>query len=281
MRILTFDIEDWFHILDLGEVNKRDRWDEFESRIDEGIEQVINDLNQRELSATFFCLGWVAKKYPHIIRKINENGFDIASHSFSHSLVYEQDPIMFREDLKKSVFILEDLIGKKIDTYRAPGFSVTSETPWYIEEIVNMGITKDSSIFPASRGHGGFPNFGESIPTIINYNGLEIKEFPINLKSILGKSFIFSGGGYFRLLPKPILKRLFRKSEYIMTYFHMRDFDPNQPVLPMNIIRTFKSYYGLKSSWEKYQAILDAFEFIDLNDADRTIDWSNAPYIKL
>ena len=201
MKILTFDIEDWFHILDLGDVNKKDKWDQFESRIDDGIERVIDDLKQREISATFFCLGWVAKKYPNIIRKISENGFDVASHSFGHGLVYEQDPIVFREDLKKSVQTLEDIIGKKVDTYRAPGFSVTSKTPWYIEEILNMGITKDSSIFPAPRGHGGFPSFKESKPAIVSYKGQEIKEFPINLESIFGKPFIFSGGGYFRLLP--------------------------------------------------------------------------------
>ncbi len=275
MNILSYDIEDWFHILDLGEVNSRDKWEAFESRVEEGIELVLSDLNDRKMNATFFCLGWLAQKHPHVIKMINEAGHHIGSHSYSHDLVYENSREYFREDLNKSIKILEDLIGKKIDTYRAPGFSVTSNTKWYIEEIVRAGIKIDSSIFPAARGHGGFPSFSDSNPSIVSYKNYEVKEFPINLANFFGKPFIFSGGGYFRLLPTITLKYFFSRSEYTMTYFHMRDFDKNQPSIDMNFIRKFKSYYGIKSCWDKYQTILDTYDFIDLKTANSKIDWKS------
>lgn len=281
MKILTFDIEDWFHILDLGEVNAKEKWSAYETRVEKGLDIVLSDLLDRDIKATFFCLGWVAEKYPSMIKKISDSGFHIASHSYAHDLVYKYDKDHFREDLNKSIRILEDITGNLIDTYRAPGFSVTSDTPWYIEEISRAGITKDSSIFPSTRGHGGFPSFEQSSPSIVTYKNHSIKEFPINLANILGRSFIFSGGGYFRFLPLPALKYYFSKSDYTMTYFHMRDFDPFQPKLSMSAIRRFKSYYGLNKSWNKYLAILDNYDFIDLNQADSLIDWNNAPKVKL
>ena len=275
MKILSFDIEDWFHILDLGDVNSRDKWDAFESRVEQGVDMVLSDLDDRKLKATFFCLGWVAEKHPSVIKKISNAGHHIGSHSYSHDLVYQYDRTHFRDDLNKSIHILEDLIGKNIDTYRAPGFSVTSKTTWYVEEIVKAGIKIDSSIFPAERGHGGFPSFGDSLPSLVNFNGYQVKEFPINLASIAGKTFIFSGGGYFRLLPVPVLKYFFSRSDYVMTYFHMRDFDNNQPILNMSKLRKFKSYYGIGSCWKKYKVLLDSYNFIDLKTAETLVDWSS------
>ena len=273
MKILSFDIEDWFHILDIGDSNSRDKWDSFESRIETGLNLVVRDLKDRNCHATFFILGWVAQKYPHLVKLLSDEGFHIASHSYSHELVYKNSRETFRDDLARSLDVIENITNTKVDCYRAPGFSVTEQTCWYIEELVNQGIKVDSSIFPAARGHGGFPSYGEATPSIIERNGLTLKEFPINCASFLGYKYIFSWGGYFRLFPEWLLNYHFRHSDYTMTYFHLRDFDDGQSRLPMNFMRSFKSYYGLSGAWQKYLNIVDRFEFCDLRTADQEIDW--------
>ena len=178
------------------------------------------------------------------------------------------------DDLQRGLDAIQNITNKKIDCYRAPGFSITEKTKWYVDELVSQGIKYDSSIFPATRGHGGFPSFEDAGPSIIERNGFKLKEFPINSAKFLGYKYIFSGGGYFRLFPEWLLKHHFNNNKYTMTYFHLRDFDKDQPKLDMNKLRKFKSYYGISGSWKKYLNILEAFNFIDLKIVDTQTDWS-------
>ncbi len=282
LRILTFDIEEWFHILDNESTKTEAHWQNYETRIHQNMDRIFDLLDRKKQSATFFCLGWIVKKYPEIIKKIDSLGYEIASHSTMHQLVYEQTPAAFEKDLVESLKTLEDVIGKKITTYRAPGFSIMEDNKWAFEILIKHGIDVDSSIFPAKRGHGGFASFGEAAPCLININGAMIKEFPINLLNILSMNVIFSGGGYFRLLPYPIIKKLTNRSPYIMTYFHPRDFDPTQPMIAdLPAIRKFKSYYGLNGALEKLEHLLSDFKFVDIKTADKMIDWKAAKTITI
>jgi polysaccharide deacetylase family protein (PEP-CTERM system associated) len=277
MNILTFDIEDWYHLLDVKATKDESDWSNFETRIHKNVDMILDALLNRKKKATFFCLGWIAKQYPEIIKKIDESGFEIASHSFSHQLAYTLSPEQFKNDLLKSIGHLEQLIGKKVTIFRAPGFSFTKENPWVYDILIESGITVDCSIFPGSRGHGGFSGLTKNAPFLIKTDKGTIKEFPINLLSFLKTTVAFSGGGYFRLLPYPILEYLFKKHDYIMTYFHPRDFDADQPVVPgLAPHRKFKSYYGLKNAFNKLQQILDRFEFCDIHTAVCNTDWSKA-----
>ncbi len=282
MRILTFDIEEWFHILDNKKTKSISEWSKFDSRIGLGIDLIYDILEKTEKSATFFVVGWMAEKYPDIIKGISSRGFEIGSHTHLHQLAYQQDRQTFYNDVEKSIKTLEDCIGKKVTSFRAPGFSITENNKWAFEVLHELGITKDSSVFPAGRAHGGLPSYGTAIPSIIEYNGLNLKEFPINTHSILGKPFIFSGGGYFRLLPYKIIKKLTFQSSYVMTYFHPRDFDIEQPMVPgLSYSRRFKSYVGIKKCKPKLEQWLSDFEFIDLDQANQLINWKQAPVIKL
>ena len=274
MNILTFDIEEWFHILDHDNISKEHHWDDFEYRLEKNLDRILDLLIAREQKATFFVLGWVARKFPELVKKISLSGFEIGSHSDLHQLVYNQDRNSFREDLKKSIDSIESIIGKKVISYRAPGFSLKPNCEWAFEELVSEGIEIDCSIFPERRAHGGFEKFGNAKPTIVNFNGIKIKEFPINLYYFFGKSIIFSGGGYFRLIPYAFIKHMCKSSDYIMTYFHPRDFDPLQPMInDLSLFRKFKSYYGLRSSFDKLNRILNDFQFIDLETANKEIEW--------
>lgn len=282
MNILTFDIEEWFHLLDVDSTKSVSSWNVYPERIHRNLDLILDLLDRTNQKGTFFVLGWIAEKYPEIIKKIDSMGYEIGSHSHTHQLAYNQTHLEYKEDLHKSIGTIESCIGKKVTLYRAPGFSIKEENKWAFEYLIEEGILIDSSIFPAKRAHGGFNNFGFKKPGIIEYGGVDIKEFPINTISAFGNEIVFSGGGYFRLLPLPILKKLWANSNYTMTYFHPRDFDSSQPVIEeLNLFRRFKSYYGLKSCLPKLENILHANKFYDIGSANKTIDWDKSPRVKL
>lgn len=277
MRVLTFDVEDWFHILDEKTTKHEKDWVKYASRIDASMDRIFQLLDRNNQKATFFCLGWIAQQCPHIIRKIDQLGYEIGSHSFAHQLIYEQSREEFTQDLDRSIKTLEDVVGKKVRLYRAPGFSLKEGMEWVFEQLLEQGIEIDCSIFPAVRGHGGYPSFGAAEPAILNVKGVQLKEFPINVTDFLGKKLVFSGGGYFRLFPLGYVSRLTRRSSYVMTYFHPRDFDPGQPVIGnLSVTRRFKSYYGLRGALSKLECLIQKYRFIDVAEADREYDWSNA-----
>jgi polysaccharide deacetylase family protein (PEP-CTERM system associated) len=280
LRILTFDIEDWFHILDNESTRDEREWQTFPARIHENTDRILNLLEQHHQQATFFCLGWIAKKYPEVIKKIAHSGHEIACHSNLHQLVYEQTPEAFHQDTASAIKTLEDITGKKVVSYRAPGFSITEQTIWAFEILLDLGIERDSSVFPAQRSHGGYSSFGTAEPAKIIINGKTLKEFPINTCNFLGRSLVYSGGGYFRMLPYFALDQLIKRDNYIMTYFHPRDFDCNQPMIPgLSLTRKFKSYVGLKSSLLKLNDLIVKYNFSDLEGADKQINWDVAKII--
>jgi peptidoglycan-N-acetylglucosamine deacetylase len=281
MRILTFDIEDWFHILDNKATRDEQSWKVFPSRIEKNMDLIFELLSRYNQKATFFCLGWIAKKNPELIRRIIKNGFEIGTHSYSHQLVYEQKPDDFKKDLEHSIVILEDLTGQKIKYYRAPGFSIRKDCFWAFEILAEAGIEIDCSIFPALRNHGGMPYFSSSGPSIIEFNGSRIKELPVSVRKIAGMKMIFSGGGYFRIFPYWLLRKLVWNSDYLMSYFHPRDFDPGQPRLNnMEPSRYFRTYVGLSGATDKINSLLRDFSFVNITEAASSIDWNSVETIK-
>jgi len=282
MNILTFDIEEWFHILDNESTKTVDKWNDFPSRIHSNMEKIFEILEVSGTKASFFVLGWIAEKHPEIVREIKKRGYEIGSHTTSHQLVYNQSRNDFFQDVERSIKTLEDISGDKVRMFRAPGFSITEKNKWAFEVLYELGIEIDSSVFPAGRAHGGLPSYSEAKPSLLCYNGISLKELPINTHKILNKPFIFSGGGYFRLLPYKLIKKFSKDSDYIMSYFHPRDFDFEQPVITdLSLQRKFKSYVGLKHTENKLKKWLFDFNFVDVNEADNQIDWNNVNKIYL
>lgn len=280
LKILTFDIEDWFHILDNESTREIKDWQNFPSRIHQNTDRILNLLDRHKQKATFFCLGWIAQKYPEVIKAIAHAGHEVACHSNLHQLVYEQSAEIFRGDTDSAIKTIENIIGKKVISFRAPGFSITDQTKWAFEILTDLGIERDSSVFPMQRAHGGYSSFGVAGPALIHVNGKTLKEFPINTSPVLGWPMVYSGGGYFRMLPYFVLDYLIRRDKYIMTYFHPRDFDPDQPMVPgLSRTREFKSYVGLKSSFSKLDRLIEKYNFISLEEADKLINWNSAKTI--
>lgn len=280
MNILTFDIEDWYNC---DFITQDFTWDNYEVRIYQGVNRILEELEKRNLKATFFCLGWIAEKYPDVIRRISAQGHHIGCHSYQHELSFRFDRSGFRQDTEKSKKLIEDLIGEPINAFRAPGFSITENNVWALEILAELGFEYDCSLFPVRHDYGGFASYGIAEPAkLILPNGAEIKEFPINIHSLLGEKIVFSGGGFFRLFPYSLIRRWGKSSQYMMTYFHPRDFDVNQPMMQnLPPIRKFKSYVGLKSAFPKFQRLLDDFVFVNIEKADKMIDWENTRTLQL
>jgi len=282
MHILSFDIEEWFHLLEHDAVRHETSWNSFDRKLPRMLGRILDLLDETGSKATFFCLGWVAREYPELVRDIDRRGHEIGSHSDVHSLIFEQSPEEFRSELKRSKDSLEQVAGKPVRAFRAPGFSLVPRCSWAFDILAAEGFELDCSIFPARRAHGGFPNFGAARPLRIRTASGELKEFPMNTAVLAGQRLVFSGGGYFRLLPLSVLQPLWRRSDYTMTYFHPRDFEPDQPYLPsLGAVRRFKSYYGLRGAEAKLRAILREFPFENVAAAEKKVDWSAAPVVEL
>ena len=282
MKILTFDIEDWFHILDNPGTRTISDWGKFESRIHRNMDIIHEICTKNNSKATFFILGWIAEKYPEIVKKISDLGYEIGSHTYSHQLVFEQNQKQFSNDLERSIKVLENLTGKKVKCFRAPGFSITEKTLWAFESLIKNGIEYDCSVFSSVRAHGGMTSKTINLPCRISYKGLNIKEFPINTHKIAGFNTVFSGGGYFRFFPYKLIRKWIRQSEYTMTYFHPRDFDFHQPILKnISIYRKFKLYHGINGCKNKLEKLLSEFDFSDMQQASSNIDWKKTEIINI
>ena len=282
MNILTFDVEEWFHLLDFDATRSEEQWTRYEVRIYENMERIFQILEETDTKATFFVIGWIAKTYPDIVRKIAEK-YQVGCHTMNHQLVWQQSRREFREDVETGVKMLEDITGKKVECFRAPGFSIRESEAWAFEVLAELGIIYDSSVFPAHHAHGGMPTFPKAAPTIIKYHGCELKEFPICYETIFGKHIVFSGGGYFRLFPYHFIRKWSREhQDYLLGYVHPRDLDGGQPMLDgLPMARRFKSYVGTKNAAEKLKRWLKDFRFTDIATADRQIAWDSIPHFDI
>lgn len=275
MYILTIDLEDWFHIKFHKEFNDAFRWNSFESRIKHNTSQILEILDQSKTQATFFSLGWVARKYPELIRAIRDAGHEIGSHSNVHNLASSLSKTEFEEDLRKSIDSIEQVIGEKVRLYRAPAFSIGKTNTWAFESLIEQGIEVDCSVFPSFHDFGGFPEIRQNKPFLIMSNSGSLKEFPMSQSNIFGKNLVLTGGGFFRLFPYSIIKHSMKRNGYTMTYFHPRDFDENQPILEgLSYLRKFKSYYGLKGALTKFRALIEDHDFLNVSMAEEIVDWN-------
>ncbi|MCT4588717.1 MAG: polysaccharide deacetylase family protein [Carboxylicivirga sp.] len=274
MNILTFDIEEWY----IYELHKKGDKSYYEPIIDMWLSKVLDLLDEHQLKATFFCLGTVARTHPEAIRKIADKGHELGCHSDIHYTLDRLSPAEFKEDTHRALRSIEDAVGQRVELYRAPAFSVTAETSWALEILVEQGIKYDSSIFPIKmRGKGFDENISEG-PALIHTASGDIKEFPMSFGEVFGKRMVYSGGGFFRLNPYWLIKRLSKASHYNMTYFHLRDFDYKQKqIISLNYL---KSYYGIRSAFAKFSKYLNDFDFISVGEAAKKIDWQNSWVLK-
>ncbi len=262
--IFSVDVEDWFHISGLPNTPQLVEWESFPSRVEVNFIKLLDIFSQKKVRVTCFFLGWIAEKFPHLVKEAFRRGHEIASHGYSHKLCYEISGSEFLEDIRKAKGILENLSGKPVLGYRAPAFSVTKDTPWFFDKLIDAGYTYDSSVFPAPRSFGGLAT-DKYAPYAVNNNTGSIIEFPISAITIMGKPLCFFGGGYLRLSPYILIKhfglRIIKEGRPVIFYIHPREIYPEQPRLPMSRHRRFNSYVNIKTTRAKINKILNDFEF--------------------
>lgn len=292
MNILTFDIEEWA-LAKLGGYGSKEKYAEYDWYLNE----ILNILDERCFKGTFFCTGMMATDFPQVVKLIHERGHDVGCHSFRHTWLNKMTKDEVEEDTRKSVDALEQCIGQKIKSYRAPAFSIGKENKWAFEILRKNGITRDASVYPAERDFGGFAQFGQKRPAMIYCNNVMLKEFPICTTKLLGHEIAYSGGGYFRFFPIRFVKNEMAKSDYVMTYFHIADLVPEKNGVMSK--KAFESYYkipgtlknrylryvktnlGKQTAFEKMIKLISTEEFVSMEQADKIINWEKAPSVVL
>lgn len=264
-HVLSFDIEDWFHIVDVPSVADRERWDDFPSLVERYTDLILERLESAEKRGTFFVLGWIADRYPALLRRIADHGHEIGCHSYWHPRVELLSPEAFREDTQRAADTIAQLTGTKVRGYRAPSFSITPGTEWAFDVLLDLGFEYDASLFPGKRGHGGYPCPQEAHEFRDTPSGRPLLELPMSLLSLGPVKLAFSGGGYLRVLPFRVIQfgfdRFARRGIPAVLYLHPRDFAQDTPRVPMPPHRRFKCYTGLNTTLPKFDALLRRYEF--------------------
>jgi len=259
--IFSVDVEDWFHILDDPSVPAIDQWAALPSRVERNFTKLLDLFSEKNVQVTCFFLGWVAERFPHLVKEAASRGHEVASHGYGHRLVYELSRTEFYEDVRGARLLLQDIAGVEVVGYRAPGFSTTDETPWFFDALAEAGYQYDSSVFPARRGHGGMPHAPRKPHHIGQHDAL--LEVPISVADLMGKPMCFFGGGYLRLFPYWLIRKMalhvLSEGRPVVFYVHPREIDPAHPRLPMSSIRRFKSYVNLETTETKLRRILQDF----------------------
>ncbi|MBI1893441.1 MAG: DUF3473 domain-containing protein [Candidatus Rokubacteria bacterium] len=263
---LTFDVEEYFHAEVFAGLVGADDWPSFPSRVVESTEWILGLLGRYGATATFFVLGWVADRHPGLVREIRAYGHEVACHGYAHRLIYAADREAFRADVHRGKRAIEDATGVRVLGYRAPTFSVVRETLWALEILVEEGFRYDSSIFPIHHDRYGIPN-APRFPHRVRLNGGgTLVEFPITTLRLGGQRLPFSGGGYFRLAPYPVIRAAMRhvnrrEGMPALVYLHPWELDPGQPRLPVKGLSRFRHYVNLRRTAAKLDRLLGDFAF--------------------
>ncbi len=267
---LTVDVEDYFQVSAFAEAIDRSNWDGYELRVEANTNRVLDLFDRYGVKATFFTLGWIAERVPGLVRRIAERGHEIACHGYGHQLVYDIGPKNFREDIRRSKGILEDLTGKEVIGYRAPSYTITERSLWALDILVEEGFRFDSSIFPIYHDRYGIPN-AQRFPHVLKRDAGSIAEFPLTTRrfALLGKSVELpvAGGGYLRLLPVSLIRNSLQRVNTVerqptVVYFHPWEIDPDQPrVGKLSLKSRFRHYVNLSRTYGKLEVLLKTLSF--------------------
>ena len=261
--IFSVDVEDWFHILDVPGLPPLREWHVLPSIVEASFLRLLDLFDEHRVQVTCFFLGWVAERYPHLVREAVRRGHEPASHGYAHELTYRMSRSQFSTDVQRSKALIEDIAGRPVLGYRSPGFSCTEHVPWFFETLIEAGYRYDSSVFPGKHAHGGVAK-AELGPHRVFVAGESLQEFPMSVVRVGTSRLCFFGGGYLRLFPYALVRRMAERvmSERrpVIFYVHPREIEPNQPRLPMNALRNFRTYVNLTTTESKLRSILKDFE---------------------
>lgn len=274
VNALTIDVEDYFHVAALAPSIAPETWGEREYRVERNTERLLALFAEKNLRGTFYVLGWVADRSPALVRRIADAGHEVACHGYSHRLIYTQSPEEFRAETLRAKRLLEDTTGAAVLGYRAASFSITSQSLWALDVLIDAGFTYDSSIFPIRHDRYGIPGAAAEPGPVLAPSGRAIVEFPMSAARFFGVRVPVSGGGYFRILPywltRAGLRQINTRAAIPFTfYLHPWEIDPGQPRVKVKAFSRFRHYTNLGRCESRLRRLLDQFAFAPAIDVLR------------
>jgi polysaccharide deacetylase family protein (PEP-CTERM system associated) len=263
VNALTIDVEDYFQVSAFEPYIARTEWESRDCRVELNVDRILAMLDEHGTHATFFTLGWVAARYPGLVRRITAGGHELASHGFGHRRATEQDERSFFDDIDRAKRTLEDISGQTVKGYRAPSFSIGTENTWAFDCIVRAGYQYSSSVYPIRHDHYGMPD-SPRFSHAVRDNLLEV---PVTTTRLFNRNWPAAGGGYFRLMPYGTSRWLLRRvnridRESAVFYFHPWEIDPEQPRIGgINLKTRFRHYVNLRRTEQRLRRLLVDFRW--------------------
>jgi polysaccharide deacetylase family protein (PEP-CTERM system associated) len=275
INAMTVDVEDYFHVAALAQSIDRSKWHEMEYRAETSTRRLLDLFDENGIKATFFVLGWVARRSPELVREIHQRGHEIASHGMSHKLVFDQTPQEFAQETYESKALLEDIVGVRVLGYRASTYSITRRSLWALDILKEAGFIYDSSIFPIRHDTYGIPDASQVPSRVRTPKGASIVEFPMSTAPMFGARVPVSGGGYFRLLPYWLTRSGLRKLNHqlgrpFIFYLHPWEIDPAQPRVPTRLLSRVRHYTNLDRCEARLRRLLAEFRFAPVREVLRS-----------
>jgi polysaccharide deacetylase family protein (PEP-CTERM system associated) len=269
-HILSVDVEDYFQVEAFADQVTRETWDQYPSRVVANCRRLLDLFERYQATATFFVLGWVAERFPELVREIHDRGHELACHSFWHRRVYRLTPEEFRQDTLAACRAIEQAAGVRVEGYRAPTWSITSQSLWALEILAEEGFRYDSSIYPIHHDLYGVPG-GERYPYIYRCpGGATLREFPPTTARLGRANIPAAGGGYLRLFPLFFTNWVFRQYEQegkpLVVYLHPWEIDPEQPRMTAGLRSRFRHYTNLHRTHERLEKLLQNYAFESFRD---------------
>lgn len=269
LNALTIDVEDYFQVNAFAPYVARDGWDSYPLRVGANMARLLDLLDEYGVKATCFVLGWVAERLPAVVREIKSRGHEVACHGYGHQLIYSIGPQAFRADIVRAKAILEDIAGVAVRGYRAPSYSITKESLWAFDILIEAGFCYDSSVFPVYHDTYGIPD-APRFPYTVERPGGSIREFPLSTLPIKVAGgcvqLPIAGGGYLRLLPVQLIKwgieRINRlEGKPAVLYLHPWEIDPDQPRIQAGWKSRFRHYNNLSKTEVKLRYLLEGVSY--------------------
>ncbi len=269
LNALTVDVEDYFQVNAFAKVVRQDDWGSYPLRVGDNTLRVLDLFDEFNVKATFFILGWVAESLPRVTQEIHRRGHEIACHGYGHQLIFEIGQDAFRQDIRRSKTILEDQCGEAVQGYRAPSYSITKQSLWALDILVEEGFSYDSSIFPVLHDTYGIPD-APRFPHVITRPSGTIREFPLTTLPLRWGDREYrlpiAGGGYLRLLPAELIRRGIAKinrmeNQPAVLYFHPWEIDPGQPRIKAGLKSSFRHYLNLRHTEAKLRHLMRNVKF--------------------
>lgn len=276
---LTIDVEDYFQVSAFAPYIPRDQWETRDCRVERNVGRILELLDGRQAKATFFTLGWIAERYPDLVRRIVDGGHELASHGYGHQRASDLDEAAFLADVGSAKRLLEDISGQEVKGYRAPSFSIGAGNLWAFDCLERAGYRYSSSIYPIRHDHYGMPD----APRFAHRVRSGLLEVPVSTARLFARNWPASGGGYFRLMPYPLSRWLLRRinevdRESAIFYFHPWEIDAGQPrIAGIDAKTRFRHYLNLQHMDGRLQRLLDDFSWGRMDDIFLAGETARAP----